>query len=82
MSMKAIRKAQQITVDEIATIAATGVTRALDARQAAGVELSSEELAQVNGGLSSITIAVLGYVPGIPGAIRVGDVGSMIFSIP
>ena len=52
MSMKTIRKAQQITVDEIATIAATGVTRALDARQAAGVELSSEELAQVNGGVT------------------------------
>ena len=52
MSMKAIRKAQQITVDEIATIAATGVARALEARQAAGVELSSEELAQVNGGVT------------------------------
>jgi hypothetical protein len=50
MSMKAIRKAQQITVDELATIAATGVARALDARQAAGIELSSEELSQVNGG--------------------------------
>ena len=37
-------------MDEIATIAATGVTRALDARQTAGVELSSEELTQVSGG--------------------------------
>ena len=42
--MKAIRKAQQITVDEIAIVAATGVARALAARQVAGVELSSEEL--------------------------------------
>jgi hypothetical protein len=52
MSRRAIRKAQQITVDEIAIVAATGVARALAARQAAGVELSSEELAQVNGGLT------------------------------
>jgi hypothetical protein len=50
MSMKATGKAQQITVDEIATIAVTGVARALEARQAAGLELSSEELAHVNGG--------------------------------
>jgi hypothetical protein len=50
--MKAARKAQQITVDEIAMIAAAGVARALDARQAAGAELSSEELAQVTGGVT------------------------------
>jgi hypothetical protein len=50
--MKAIRKAQQITVDEIAIVAATGVARALAARQVAGVELSSEELSQVSGGLT------------------------------
>jgi hypothetical protein len=50
MSMKAVGKAQQITVDEIATVAATGVARALEARRAAGLELSSEELAHVNGG--------------------------------
>jgi hypothetical protein len=59
MSMKAIRKAQQITVDEIATIATAGVIRALDARQAAGVELSNEELSHVNGG-----VAVLGGIIG------------------
>jgi len=53
MSRKAIRKAPQITVDEIAIVAATGVARALAARQAAGVELSNEELSQVNGGLTS-----------------------------
>ena len=52
MSRKAIRKAPQITIDEIAIVAATGVARALDARQAAGVELSSEELSHVNGGLT------------------------------
>ena len=55
MSMKAVGKAQQITVDEIVTIAATGVARALEARQAAGLELSSDELAHVNGGFISGT---------------------------
>ena len=52
MSMKAIRKAQQTTVEEIATRAATGVARALAARQAAGIALSSAELAHVNGGFT------------------------------
>ena len=60
MSMKAIRKAQQITVDEIATIATAGVIRALDARQATSVELSNEELSQINGG----GVAVLGGIIG------------------
>jgi hypothetical protein len=50
MSQKAIRKAPQITVDEIAIVATTGVARALATRQAAGIELSSEELAHVSGG--------------------------------
>lgn len=54
MSMKAIRTAQQMTVEEIATIAANGAARALAARQAAGVALSSEELSQVNGGFTLI----------------------------
>jgi len=52
MSIQAIRKAQQITVAEMATRAAAGVSRALAARQAAGRELSSEELSQVNGGFT------------------------------
>jgi hypothetical protein len=75
MSMKATGKAQQITVDEIATVAATGVARALEARQAAGLELSSEELAHINGGYifaapispgsppSSISPEIWGLVP-------------------
>jgi hypothetical protein len=50
MSQKAIRKAPQITVDEIAIVATTGVARALATRQVAGLELSSEELSQVSGG--------------------------------
>jgi hypothetical protein len=67
MSMKATGKTQQITVDEIATVAATGVARALEARQAAGLELSSEELAHINGG--SISAALVS--PGSPPSFRI-----------
>jgi hypothetical protein len=63
ISMKAIRTAQQMTVEEIATVAATGVARTLDARQAAGVALSSEELSQVHGGLTLISVSTWGMVP-------------------
>ena len=52
MSKKNLHRAQRITVDEITTVAAAGVARALAARQAATVELSAEELAQVEGGIS------------------------------
>jgi hypothetical protein len=64
MSRKVIRKAQHITVDAMATVAAIGVARALEARQAAGLELSSEELAHVNGGF------MLG-APGTPPTFRI-----------
>jgi hypothetical protein len=63
MSMKAVGKAQQITVDEIVTIAATGVARALEARQAAGLELSSDELAHINGGSEFADLVSLGSPP-------------------
>jgi hypothetical protein len=52
MSKKNLNRAQRITADEIATVAAVGVARALAARQTAAVELSAEELAQVEGGIS------------------------------
>jgi hypothetical protein len=52
MSRKGIRKAQRITVDAIATVAATGVARALEARHAAGRELNSQELSHISGGNS------------------------------
>jgi hypothetical protein len=51
MSMKALSKAPQMTVEEIATLAAAGVVRVLEARQTVGVALSSEELVQVSGGV-------------------------------
>ena len=52
MSKRNLNRAQRMTVDEIATVAAAGVARALAARQTAAVELSAEELAQVEGGIS------------------------------
>jgi len=52
MSKKDLSRAQRITVDEITTVAAAGVARALVARQAAAVDLSAEELAQVDGGFT------------------------------
>ena len=63
MSMKASRKTQQMTADEIATIAVTGVARALAARQAAGVALSDEELSQVNGGVLLNIMCTWGMFP-------------------
>jgi hypothetical protein len=50
MWKKGTKTAKRLTVDEIATVAAAGVARALDARQAAGVELTAAELADVHGG--------------------------------
>jgi hypothetical protein len=50
MSKKAIRQAPQMTVDKIAIVATTRLARVLATRQAAGLELSSEELSQVSGG--------------------------------
>jgi len=52
MLKKDLNRAQRMTVDEITTVAAAGVARALAARQSAAVELSAEELAQVEGGIS------------------------------
>jgi hypothetical protein len=52
MLKKDLNRAQRMTVDEITTVAAAGVPRALAARQTAAVELSAEELAQVDGGFS------------------------------
>lgn len=47
------RTAQQISTDTLATAAISGVARALEARLAAGVALSPEELAQVHGGATA-----------------------------
>jgi len=51
-------KTMRITTDELTTVADEGVARALDARKAAGVELSPEELAQVSGGVVMVKPAI------------------------
>ena len=61
MRKKGTKTAKRLTVDEIATVAAAGVARALDARQAAGVELTAAELADVHGG--SYPIIRAGGIP-------------------
>jgi guanyl-specific ribonuclease Sa len=60
MSKKNLNRAQRMTVDEIATVAAAGVARALAARQTAAVELSAEELAQVDGGVGLVNPIIYG----------------------
>ena len=60
MSKKNLNRAQRLTVDEIATVAAVGVARALAARQTAAVELSAEELAQVEGGIGFVNPIIYG----------------------
>lgn len=45
------KKATRITLDQAAQIAAQGVERALQARQAAGIELTAEQTEQIRGGL-------------------------------
>lgn len=45
-------KPSRIAVDDISDIARQGVSRALEARKAAGIELTQEEIGQVGGGVS------------------------------
>ncbi len=44
------RKSLRISMDDLVRVAAQGVERALDARKAAGIELSEEEVEEVGGG--------------------------------
>ena len=60
MLKKARRKAPQMTVEEIARVATTGVARALATRHAAGIALSSEELSHVSGGQTRPVIIIDG----------------------
>jgi hypothetical protein len=45
-------KTTRISADELSAFAAQGIERALQAREAAGVELNQDQLDQVSGGLS------------------------------
>jgi hypothetical protein len=60
MLRKQGKKARQISVEELATVAAVGVARALEARQAAGVAVSAAELAEVNGGALLLRGTIMG----------------------
>ena len=62
MLKKGTKTARRLTVDEIATVAAAGVARALAVRQAVGVDLTAAELADVNGG-SYYTLYRAGGIP-------------------
>ncbi|WP_446810940.1 hypothetical protein ACH50O_05030 [Methylomonas sp. 2BW1-5-20] len=47
-------KTTRISSDELSTFAAQGIERALQAREAAGIELNPDQLDQVSGGLSAL----------------------------
>lgn len=51
MSNKLENKPTRVSANEMADVAAQGVKRALEARNAAGVSLTEEELDQVSGGM-------------------------------
>jgi hypothetical protein len=58
--MKTIRtKAASISAQDISTIAAQGVARALEARKATGEELSIEQVEQVSGAAFGAAFALL-----------------------
>ena len=45
-------KPSRVAAENISDIARQGVSRALEARKAAGIELTQEEISQVGGGVS------------------------------
>lgn len=45
-------KTTRISSEELATFAAQGIQRAMEAREAAGIELTQEQLDHVSGGLA------------------------------
>lgn len=57
------KKPQRLAVEQIADAAQRGVARALEARKAAGVELSSDDVQQVSGGALPINIIRAGGIP-------------------
>lgn len=59
-------KTTRISTDDLSAFAAQGIERALQARQAAGVELSQEELDQVSGGASISLVLSKGIIAGGP----------------
>jgi len=61
----ACNKPERISAEGLAHAAARGVERAVEARRAAGVELSSADINEVSGGAGTLAAALL-YIRGIP----------------
>ncbi|WP_026600400.1 hypothetical protein [Methylomonas sp. 11b] len=59
-------KTTRISADELSAFAAQGIERALQAREAAGVELNQEQLDQVSGGASLSLVLNKGIIAGGP----------------
>ncbi|CAD6879087.1 hypothetical protein [Methylomonas albis] len=57
-------KTNRISSDQLSAFAAQGIERALQAREAAGVELDQDQLDQISGGLS--TLLSRGIIAGGP----------------
>jgi len=64
-------KPERISPDALAQAAARGVERAVEARRAAGVELSSAEVNEVSGGFLPNPILIRGIPPvvNLPGTL-------------
>ncbi|MEQ1529462.1 MAG: hypothetical protein ABL925_09105 [Methylococcales bacterium] len=50
------KKTTRVSADELSTVAAQSIERALEARKAAGIELSPEEIEQVSGGYQAVFV--------------------------
>jgi hypothetical protein len=62
----ACNKPERLTAEGLAQAAARGVERAMEARRAAGVELSGADINEVSGGAAGNLAAALIYIRGIP----------------
>ncbi|WKJ88863.1 hypothetical protein QZJ86_12610 [Methylomonas montana] len=59
-------KITRISSEELSAFAQQGIRRAMEAREAAGVELSQEQLDQVSGGASLSQLLSVGVIAGGP----------------
>jgi hypothetical protein len=64
MSKDTCKKPLRIAREDLAKVAAEGVARAIEARKAAGVELSPDELNAVSGAIFNPGIIHGGFPPG------------------
>jgi hypothetical protein len=62
----ASKRAQKVSNDALVQAALSGVARAIAARQAAGIELSAGDVAQVSGGAFITDLIRAGGIPPLP----------------